>query len=84
MYDKRRDMEPDEPRTVDEPREPATPRWVKVAAALAVAAILLAAIVILTGRGNHGPRRHAAGDTAGGETFEGRTGPAPAISRGRA
>jgi hypothetical protein len=43
-----------------------TPRWVKVFGVIALVLVVLLVILMLTGRGNHGPGRHA-GD-AGGHT----------------
>ena len=36
-----------------------TPRWVKVFAIVALLVVLLFVVLMLTGRGDHGPGRHA-------------------------
>ncbi len=52
-----------------------TPRWVKVAVVLTALVIVLIVVIVLTGRGGHGPGRHApASDPA-----EGHTGPPPGV-----
>lgn len=47
---------------------PGTPRWVKVFGIIVLVLVLLFAIILLTGRGNHGPRRHIPSDVPGGHT----------------
>ncbi len=54
-----------------------TPRWVKVFGIVALVLVVLVVIIIVTGRGGHGPGRHApSGDTTPPGDTAGHTPPA--------
>jgi len=42
-----------------------TPRWVKLVGVIALVLVLLIGVMLLTGRGSHGPGRHAPSGDAG-------------------
>ena len=44
-----------------------TPRWVKVFGIIALVLLVLVVVMLITGRGGHGPGRHAAGGDGSGD-----------------
>jgi len=45
-----------------------TPRWVKVFGVIALILVVLVVVMLVTGRGGHGPGRHASSSAASGDT----------------
>ena len=53
-----------------------TPRWVKVFGIVGLVLVVLVVVILITGRGGHGPGRHA----PAGDTSEGHSAPPPGLT----